>query len=165
MDMSKLTKADRIIAGGGLAFLVSMFFNWFSFSAGPLGDIGANGFDVNFQWGRLPLLIALGMITWIALGKFSNVKLPTEIPALFLIGGASVFLLPALELLKGEKVVSRSFGLFLAVLCGAGVAFGGYLKFLELGGKVDELKSQFAGMADQVGDKAKSAIDDAKKKD
>lgn len=171
MDFSKLTKADKVISGAGLAFLISMFFGWFSFdtkgvTGGVLGrGISANGWDVGFLWGRLPALIVFAMITWIALRRFSSVKLPVEIPALFLAGGASAFALPLLEFLKGEDFFKRSFGLFLAILCGAGVAFGGYLKFLEGGGKVDELKGQFSTLADQVSDKAKGAIDEVKKKD
>ncbi len=167
MDFTKLTKADRIIGGAGLLFLISTFLSWFEISLGGFGSASGSGWDVGFFWGRFPFFIVLGMLVWIGLRSFSAVKLPPQIPALFLAGGGLTLLLPLLKLLIGEDApggidVSRSFGLFLAVLAGAGVAFGGYLKFIEGGGKIDELKAQMSGMADQLGDKAKSAAADAK---
>ena len=162
MDFSKLSKGDKIVGGAGLLFLISTFLPWFEFKA-PGFSVSANGWDVGFFWAGLPFFVVLGMMVWIGLRLFSSVTLPPQIPALFLVGGASTFLLPFLKLLIGEDgPVSRAFGLFLAVLAGAGVAFGGYLKFLESGGKLDELKAQVSGMAGQVGDKAKSAAADAK---
>jgi hypothetical protein len=162
MDLTKLTKGDRVLAGAGVVFLISTFLAWFEISA--LGfSVSGSGWDVGFLWGRLPFLIALAMLAWVGVRRFTTAKLPDDIPALYLAGGALVFLLPLLKLVIGEDgPVSRSFGLFLAVLAGAGVAFAGYLKFLEGGGKVDELKGQFASLADQVGDRAKSAVNDAK---
>ena len=163
MDFSKLSKGDKILGGAGLLFLISTFLPWFEFSFAGLGSVSANGWDVGFLWAGLPFFIVLGMLVWIGLRSFSAVKLPPQIPALFLAGGALTFLLPFLKLLIGEDgPISRAFGLFIAVLAGAGVAFGGYLKFLEGGGKLDELKAQMSGMADQIGDKAKSAASDAK---
>ncbi len=163
MDLSKLTKADRILGGAGIVFIVSSFLTWFSVSLGAFGDVTASGWDVGFLWARLPVLVVFAMLVWIGLRRFSSVKLPADIPALFLAGGALAFLLPLLKLLVGEDgPISRGFGLFLAVLAGAGVAFGGFLKFTEGGGKLGELKAQMSSMTDQLGDKAKSAVNDAK---
>lgn len=162
MDFSKLSKGDKILGGAGLLFLISTFLPWFEVSIAGF-SASANGWDVGFLWAGLPFFIVLGMMIWIGLRLFSAVKLPPQIAALFLAGGAATFLLPFLKLLIGEDgPLSRSFGLFLAVLAGAGVAFAGYLKFLEGGGKLDELKAQMSGMADQLGDKAKAAASDAK---
>lgn len=157
MDFSKLTKGDQILGGAGIVFLISTFLPWFSF-----GPYSISGWDVGFLWGTLPFILVLGMLVWVGLRRFSSVALPADIPALFLIGGAFALLLPLFRLLVGYHSVSRSAGLFLAVLAGAGVAFGGFLKFTEGGGKLDELKAQVSGMADQLGDKAKSAVADAK---
>ena len=162
MNFSKLTKGDRILGGAGIVFLISTFLPWFSFRYAGIGSTDFNGWDVGFLWGTLPFLLALGMLVWIGLRRFSSVALPADIPPLYLIGGALVLLLPLLRLLLGYNSVSRSFGLFVAVLAGAGVAFGGFLKFTEGGGKLNELKAQVSGMADQLGDKAKSAVADAK---
>ena len=163
MDFSKLTKGDQILGVAGIVFIISSFLAWFSVSIGGFGSVSASGWDVGFLWARLPVLIVVAMLVWVGLRLFSSVKLPSEIPALFLAGGALVFLLPLLKLIVGEDgPVDRGIGLFIAVLAGAGVAFAGFLKFTEGGGKLDELKSQLAGAADQLGDKAKSAARDAK---
>jgi hypothetical protein len=163
MEFSKLSKPEQIIGGAGIVFLLSTFLSWFSFDglAGIVRDVSFNGWDLDFQWGVLPFLVVLGVIVWIGLRRFSTVKLPTEIAPLFLAGGA-VALLPVLKLLIGESGLSRSFGLFLAALSGAGVAFGAYLKFLEAGGDMDELKGQASTLAGSLGDKAKAAAEQAK---
>jgi outer membrane murein-binding lipoprotein Lpp len=163
MEFSKLSKPDQIIGGAGILFLLSTFFGWFSFDGlkGIVGDISANGWDLDFQWAGLPFLVVLGMIVWIALRRFSSATLPKEIAPLYLAGGATA-LLPVLKLLIGESGLSRGFGLFLAAITGAAVAFGCYLKFLEAGGDMDELKGQASTLAGNLGDKAKVAAEQAK---
>ncbi len=161
MDFSKLTKGDQILGGAGIVFIISSFLTWFSLSIGGFSG-SVNGWDLDFFWGTLPALLVVAMIVWVGLRRFSSVKLPVDIPALYLVGGGLVFFLPFLKLLVGQSGLDRGFGLFLAVLAGAGVAFAGFLKFTEGGGKLNELKSQLAGAADQLGDKAKSAVNDAK---
>jgi hypothetical protein len=156
MEFSKLSKPEKIIGGAGIVFLLAPFFNWFS-----ILNFGVTGWDLDFQWGGLPFLIVLGVIVWIALRRFSTSNLPKEIAPLYLGGGAAA-LLPVLKLLIGQEGLSRSFGLFLAALSGAGVAFGCYLKFLEAGGDMDELKGQASTLAGSLGDKAKSAAEQAK---
>ncbi len=154
MDLSKLTKADKIIFGSGLVFLISMFLDWFSFSL--LGQsVGVNGFDVPFQWGWLPLLIIVGMCTWVGLRTFSTTSLPPQIPQLYLAGAIAAPALVILKLLIGESPLSRSFGLFVAVLAAAAFGFGAFLKFTEQGGDIEAVKAQLKGKADAMGDKAK----------
>jgi hypothetical protein len=111
-------------------------------------------------WAVLPFLITVGILVWVGLKRFSNVAMPTDIVLLYL-GGVMVFILPAFKFLIGEDNFSRGFGLILAVLSGGAFAFASFLKFIEGGGKVDELKGQFSGMADQLGDKAKGAVNSA----
>ena len=160
MDFSKLTKADQIIGGSGILLLIASFLSWFSFSLAGF-SASANGWDVGFLWGRLPVLVVLAMIVWIGLRRFSTVSLPAEIAPLYLAGGATA-LLPLLKLLIGESGLSRSFGLIIAAIAGVGVAFGTYLKFLEAGGKIDELKGQASTLAGSLSDKAKAAAENAK---
>jgi hypothetical protein len=154
MDLTKLTKADKIIFGSGIVFLLSMFLDWFSFSL--LGQsVGANGFDVPFQFGFLPLLIILGVIGWIGLRTFSSTKLPPQIPQLYLAGAIGAPALVLLKLLLGEKPLSRSFGLFVAVLAAIAFGFGAFLKFTEQGGDIDAVKAQLKAKADELSDKVK----------
>jgi hypothetical protein len=154
MDLSKLTKADKIIFGSGIVFLVSMFLDWFSFSL--LGQsVGANGFDVPVQWGWFPLLIILGMCVWIGLKTFSSTKLPAQIPQLYLAGAIAAPALVILKLLLGESPLSRSVGLFLAALSAGAFGFGAFLKFTEQGGDINAVKAQLKAKADELSDKAK----------
>jgi hypothetical protein len=154
MDLSKLTKADKIIFGSGILFLVSMFLDWFSFSL--LGQsVGANGFDVPVQWGWFPLLIILGMCTWIGLKTFSSTKLPPQVSQLYLAGAVAAPALVILKLLIGENPLSRSIGLFLAAVSASAFGFGAFLKFTEQGGDIDAVKAQLKAKADELSDKAK----------
>ena len=152
MDLTKLTKADKILFGAGIVFLISTFFDWFTISFGGR-SAGGTGWDVGFLWGGLPFFIVLGLMIWVGLRRFSSVKLPTELPPLYLAGGASAFILVLFKFIIGETHFSRAFGLFLAVLAAAGVAFAGFLKFTEAGGDIDTLKAQVKAKAGELGDK------------
>lgn len=149
MDLTKLTPADKILAGSGIVFLLSTFLNWFSIKT-PVGTFGGNGWEVGFLWGRLPFLIVLAMLVWIGLRYFSSVKLPPEMPQLYLAGGAAVALLVIVKLLIGEDNISRAFGLFVAAVSAAGFGYGSLLKFKEGGGDLDELKAQMKAKADEL---------------
>ena len=155
MDLSKLTKADKIIFGSGLVFFIAMFLDWFSIDIVGLTSYGINGFDVTFFWGWLPLLIVLGMCGWIGARTFSSAKLPDQIPQLYLAGAAAVPLLVVFKLLIGQDNFSRAFGLFVALIAAAAFGFGAFLKFTEQGGDIDAVKAQLKAKADELSDKAK----------
>ena len=142
MDLSKLTKGDKVFAGGVVLFFLAMFFNWFSADAGPT-TVGVNGWDYGF-WGVLMFLILLVLDVILLVARFGNPasipKLPW--PAIFLAGSSFVAIITLLKLIIGEDdPYGRSFGIFLALI-GAGVCvFGALLKFQEGGGKLDDLKN------------------------
>jgi hypothetical protein len=150
MDLSKLTNADKMLFGGGIVFLISTFFNWFTVSFAGI-TAGGNGWEVGFLWGRLPALIVIAMLVWIGLKYWSSVKLPDQIKELFLAGGAAVALLPLLKFIIGEDdPLKRAFGLFLAVVSGLVFGFGALKKFTEVGGDLDVVKSQLKSKADEL---------------
>jgi hypothetical protein len=167
MDLSKLSKPDRIIGGAGALFVLSSLLPWFSLDG--IGGGALNGLDYGL-WGVIPVLIVIGIVGWICAKRFSSVALPGDIPALYLAGAAAVVLLPLVKFLIGQGDgirgvtldFDRSIGLFVAIFAGAGFAFGAFLKFLEGGGKVDELKGQMSTLAGQVNDKARTAVTEAK---
>ena len=64
MDLTKLTKADKILFGAGIVFLVSTFLDWFTVSIAGF-SAGATGWDVGFLWAGLPFFIVLGMMVWV----------------------------------------------------------------------------------------------------
>ena len=152
MDLSKLTKGDKILFGAGLVFLISTFLDWFTIDF--LGrSVGGTGWDVGFLWGGLPFFIVLGLLVWVGLRRFSSLKLPSELPPLYLAGGAAVLVLVAFKFIIGEDHFSRAFGLFLALIAAVGVAFAGFLKFQEGGGDIETLKAQMKAKASELGDK------------
>ena len=106
MDLSKLTKADKILFGAGLVFLISTFLPWFSVDFG-VAEASWNGWDAGFLWGGVTFFVVLAMLVWVGLRRFSSTKLPAELPPLYLAGGVGVALLVILKLLIGENDPDR----------------------------------------------------------
>ena len=168
MDISKLSKGDKLVAGGAVAFLVSMFLPWFSFSAGPY-EASANGWDFGF-WGVLMMIVLLAAAALVVLPAAGKTVNAPAIIVLAITAVAALF--TVLKLLIGQNGLDRSFGLFLAVLGAGAAAFGGFLKFQESGGSVADLKdpnklkgqmkSGFSTLAADLKDGAKDLSKDAK---
>ncbi len=136
VDFDKLTNADKVVAGGFLAFFISLFLPWFKLDFGGFGSATASGWDVDFMWSTLPFLLGLIMVAQIALDRFSSVELP-EIPVTWGqvhlgLGSLTAFLV-VVKLLIGEDVIDRSWGLFVAAIAAGAMAAGGFLKFQEDG--------------------------------
>jgi hypothetical protein len=140
VDLNKLSNGDRVVAGAGILFLISMFFPWWGIDT-EFGSGSNSGWDY-FLGGILPLIIVIGMIVCIAIQRFST----TELPALplpwaqvYLIAGAVVALILVLrtaitsseEALGVEFDLDRKWGMFVALIAALGVAAGGFLKFQE----------------------------------
>jgi hypothetical protein len=131
MDFAKLSLSDKLILGGAALLTIAMFLPWFKFEFFG-SSITANGFDVGFLWATLPWLLGLAMAGVIVM---SNLKPDQELPELpvpygqanLIAGGVAAGLI-VLKLLIGESELDRSFGLFLAVIAGGGLAYGGFLK-------------------------------------
>lgn len=141
MDLNKLSTADKVIAGAGIVFFVSLFLPWWGKDFGG-GISGSNsGWDY-FLTGILPFLIVIVMIGQIAITKFTTTELP-KIPVpwsqVHLAAGAAVAILLVLRTLIGssegsgtfEIDLDREWGLYVALLAAIGVGAGGYLKFQE----------------------------------
>ncbi len=150
MDLSKLSKGEQLFVGGSLLYVISSFFNWFKIDLGPLGSQGANGFDVGFGWCTLWFILLLLGAASLLLPMF-GVDVP-KLPAIaYLAVGALAALFAVLKLLIGIEGLDRGIGLFLAVIASLIAAFGGFLKFKESGGSLDDLKDM---------NKIKSALND-----
>lgn len=154
MDISKISKGGLVFIGASLLFFISSFLTWFSFDFGVSGfDIAgadANGWDVGFLWCGLWVIVFLGLAVTLALPAFGQSG--PQIPVVVYLGvGALGALLVLLKLLIGETGWDRSVGLFIATIAAIGVAGGGFLKFQESGGNLNDLKdmnkmkSQFGG--------------------
>ena len=139
MDLTKLTRTDRIIAGAGLVLFISAFLPWFKAEFAGFSDTG-NGWDVSFIFGGLPALLGLLSAGVVLATKLGNAKMPdmpfTSGQAMLGVGALSA-LLVVIKLLIGEDSpgfgvdVSRSWGLFVATIAALALAGGGYLAFQE----------------------------------
>ena len=169
MDFSKLSKGDKVVAGGALAFLVSMFLPWFTFSLGP-ADYSRNGWHFFFT-GTLALLLLLAaaaLVVMPAAGKKVNAPAITVL-ALTVLAAVLVLLR---VLIGDDDPLSRGFGIFVGFIAAAAAGFGGFLKFKEAGGSLEDLKdpnklkgqmqSGFSTLAKDLKEGAKELKDDAK---
>jgi len=137
VDLSKLTTADKLILGGGLAYLIFMFFPWYGVDG--VSDAGNTGWDY-FLGGILPLILIVVMVVHVAITRFSpDTTLPNPpMPwaQVHLLAGGIAAALVVLRLIIGSDVdtpfgdfsLDRKFGLFLAVIAALVVAAGGFLK-------------------------------------
>ena len=145
MDLSKLTLSDRLILGGGIAYLILMNLSWFKFDAeGFPGELTANGWDY-FLTGILPLLLIAVMVIHVSVTRFSPSTSLPDLPLpwgqVHLIAGATAAVLVLLRLIIPAEIefggfdtgenYDRAFGLVLALLATLAVAYGGYLKSQE----------------------------------
>lgn len=139
MDLSKLTTADKVIAGSGIALFIFSFFPWFGFDLDT--GFGTASYSESAWDDFLPIiavLLAIALVVLLVLVKFSTVRLPQlpmSLNQIFLIGGIVVFALLLLKLIIGGEEqnidLERRIGVFLGVLAGAGLAVGGWLKSQE----------------------------------
>jgi len=138
VDLSKLTTADKLILGGGIAFLISMFLPWWGIDT-QFGDAANNGWDY-FLGGWLPLLLIVVMCVQVIISRFSpDTTLPDPpVPwaQVHLIAGAAAaaivllrLIIPSDECAAGFCIdLDREVGLFIALLAALAVAAGGFLK-------------------------------------
>jgi hypothetical protein len=121
---------DRLILIAGLLFFVDSFLPWYGVS----GNIGGINFGVNVKgWsaGGLAVIAILAALaaTIIAalnvLGMMKDVGMPQGQIMMILTGGALLF-----SLLRWvTETRATKYGLFVAIILGAVMAYGGYQKF------------------------------------
>jgi hypothetical protein len=128
MDLSKLSRGDRIIlVTGALLVLDLLFLPWYSFSFGPI-TVTANGLSGPDSFlGFLGWIVAIAMVAQVVVARFTTAKVPDlsmPWPRVHMIGGYAVLLLLVLKLVLHISILG--FGAYLAILLAAGLAFGGY---------------------------------------
>lgn len=143
MDLNKLTTADKLIVGGGLAYLIFMFLPWYGIDIPFGGSYDNKGWDY-LLGGVLPLILILVMAAQVLIRAFSpDTKLP-DLPIpwsqVHLFAGVAVAVILLLRTIIGSDDVGsidvgvdldRKIGLFLALIAAIVVAVGGYLKSQE----------------------------------
>lgn len=157
MDDKKLGLPEIVGIASVVVFFLATFLPWFSVSvsgdtSGVLGGVdfpSANGWDAGFLWAGFPFLLGLAMLALMLLPKLApDVALPDLPPFVPLALGGTAVVLVLLKVLIGADVngagaaeafgvsidVSRSFGIFVALLAAIGMAAAGFLKMQEQGG-------------------------------
>lgn len=157
MDDKKLGPPEIVGIASVAVFFIATFLPWFSVSvsgdtSGVLGGVdfpSANGWDAGFLWSGFPFLLGLALLALLLLPKFApDVALPDVPPFVPLLLGGLAAVLVLLKLLIGADVsgagsaeafgvsidVSRSFGIFVALLAAIGMAAAGFLKMQAQGG-------------------------------
>lgn len=146
MDLNKLSTSDKLIAGGGIVYLIAMFLPWYGIDV-PFGGGSYNnsGWDY-FIGGIVPLILIAIMVAHVLVTALApDTKLP-DLPLpwgqVHLIAGGAAAAIVLLRLVIGSDNVGsidvgvsldRKFGLILALLAALVVAFGGFQKSQQTG--------------------------------
>ena len=129
MDLSKLSRGDRIVViTGALLVIDLLFLPWHSIAVPFLGSVNRSGISSpNAFLGFLAALVAAAMVAQIIVSKFTSAKvpdLPVPWPRAHMLGGLVVVGLLLLKLVLQTNFLS--FGAYLGILFAAALAFGGY---------------------------------------
>ena len=133
MDTSRISFGEMIAGVSGLVLLISLFLPWYGV------DVEAVGVSAN-AWESLSFIdILLFLIALVAIGQAvaratgNMPDLPAPIGQIVMIAGIVALLLvllrlidiPAPDVVADSVDFTRKFGIILALLAAAGIAFGG----------------------------------------
>ena len=129
MDLSKLSRGDRIVViAGALVVIDLLFLPWISVSVPFIGTVSYTGISApNGFLGFLAALGAASMVAQVIVSRFTSAtvpELPVPWPRAHMIGGLAVAGLLLLKLLLQTSFLG--FGAYVGILVAAGLAFGGY---------------------------------------
>lgn len=159
MDLSRFKTNDWLVVGGGALMLIAGFLKWFNASLGGFSGGSANAFDYFFT-GTVPwiLLIAAAVIVMLVTGGIVKANVP---PMTILAATAVATILVLLRVILGhgqdipaelDISISRSIGLWLALVAGIIATAGAFLGFQAAGGNLkdftdpDKLKNAARGI-------------------
>ncbi len=134
--LNRLDRGDQISLGGGALLVLSLFLNWYSFSAGPF-SASANAFDALKFIDILLLILGAGVIAvilGIAADKIDALYAPVVLGA-----GALAFLLVLFRLIFKPHAgdvpdgvdYGRSIGIFVALIATIAIVAGQLKKAQE----------------------------------
>jgi hypothetical protein len=133
-DMTKLSSADKIIAGAaGLYFIWSFIPVWYSVDLGPLSGFGA---DVSISgWHGVTtfaVVLSILALVWVGL-RMAGVSMSLSFkPGLVDLGLAAVAVLfTLLGLVVQPSFFGISWGLIVALLLAIAWGYGAYMKYNE----------------------------------
>jgi hypothetical protein len=145
LDLKKLTPGEITTVASGVVLLVVSFFHWYSVDFGVLGSVSRNGWQSpGAFWSIVAILIGIVLAAHVIVEKLNGIDLPERLGSIgwggvHLAGGAIAFLFLIIKVINHTS--NSAIGLWLGLLCGAGLAVGGYLMAKEAG----ELPQQLGG--------------------
>ena len=136
MDIGKLSPGERIIAGAGILLFVDSFLPWFRFC---IGALVFRACAHHSAWANplsaLAVLIAIAMVVQIAVRHYSSARMAAPGAMTWgqvhLFAGFAVLALVILQFLAGDSPMHRAFGIFVGLVCAAGLAYGGMVRSRE----------------------------------
>lgn len=154
MDVDKLSTGEKIAGVSGVLLFIFMFFDWFSVSTsdGFINVTAGNAWD----WlDVIPiiLLIAIVAAVGVAVVRLTDAVFEPAISmnAVVSVLGAISFLLILYRIISppdsglSEIDVSPAFGIFLALIAAAGIAYGGYRAMQEEGVTFGDVGDRLGG--------------------
>jgi hypothetical protein len=126
-DMTKLSTADKILAGGSLLLLIDSFLSWQKISIFSWTAWGGSGSFAGVLMGLFALLLLAGSIA-VAAGVSLPVTIPTSTVLSGLTAGTVLFgVIKFLFVVGNHGALGAWLGLILILV----VAYGGYMKMQE----------------------------------
>jgi hypothetical protein len=147
LDLKKLSTGEMVIGISGIVLLIASFaFDWLGakVESGPIDfSVADNAWE--FTLTMVAVLIGIAMTVLVAL-KLFDVKLPDKVGnfgwgLIYLVLGGIAFLFVLIKVLTGPDLntsgtgieKTREIGIFIGLICTAGLAAGGYLVAKERG--------------------------------
>ncbi|MDX6629790.1 MAG: hypothetical protein QOH00_2036 [Gaiellales bacterium] len=130
-DASSVKRSTWLAGGGAVVLLISTFFSWGKFSLGPV-TLNVSGWDTG-ALGKLVFFAALIAIILVVVDfmKVDVTQMPVPV-SLALVGAAAAGLLfVILRFLFMPDGLSRAWGLYLAIIAAAVLAYGAWMKLQE----------------------------------
>jgi hypothetical protein len=175
MDLSKLRRGEIIAAAGGIVLLVSMFFvDWYAGGADistPFGDVSVNsaGFGAwdgqGFTGTIADLVILAAALAAIGLAIVTatsrTVALPVAASALTAGLGIAAVVMVALRMVfqpGPNEFIELRFGIWLALIASAVIAYGGWEAMKEEGTSFEEARDQLRDRA-QTGTRTETPVE------
>jgi hypothetical protein len=130
-DASTIKRSTWLTGAGSVVLLISVFFNWGKVSLGPL-SVGVKGWDTG-ALGKLVFFAALIAILLVVVDYMKVDVSQMPIPVSLALAGAAAagLFFVILRFLFMPDGLSRAFGLYVAIIAAAVLAYGAWLKLQE----------------------------------
>lgn len=138
MDLKKLTPGEIVTAVSGVLLLVISFFKWYAVDIAGIDLASRTGWGgPGAFWSIIAILLGVVLAAHVIVEKLSGVDLPDRLGSVgwgvvHLAGGVVAFIFLLIKTLANDGW-DRKFGLYIGLLCGVGLAVGGYLMAKEAG--------------------------------